>query len=390
MIKKSLCFMFLAVLAFGQFEVIRISEELSGQTRSSLWHVFKSGAIIINNTEVIIPDKSSLFLQGRSAPHDYTRIDLRRYKSDSFIVYKVTANNNIYAYSVLGGDGRRYIFERKKKTGEIQGPVLRHGLVAERMFLLEKNNLVATGAYRPELMGFLDRYMKGSIEEQRKNAKEKYDPLYENHKAYTISVYDNDLNEIDSGNVIDRTGDNARAFEGLFLTIAVDLAKDNVLYLIDNDQGYVVEKYTNLTKFDSSFEIKNSSFKKLPAFMTMKDLDDFRAKNRAYSVPYALYEKDGFLMTCFFQAPEYFDPIDPPYYYDISTVAGETMHSGVLDYPVLCEDDGNKVFFYVKQEGGWFEDDLHFLVGVTTDDLLKGLVSKTSIDASIENYKNIE
>ena len=390
MINKSLWFLCLAVFSFGQFEVIKISEELSGETRDRLWHVFKSGAIIIGRTEVIIPDKSNLFLQRRSDCSDYTTIDLRRHKSDSFTVYKVTANRDLYAYSVLGGDGHRYLFERKKKTGEIQGPELRHGKGGDRLFLLENNNLVATGSYRPELMGFLDRYKKGSIEEQRRNTKEKFDPLYQNHKAYTISVYDENMMEIDSGNVIDRTGDNARAYEGLFLTLAVDLAQDGVLYLIDNDQGYVVEKYTNITKLDSSFELKNSNFKKIPKYMTMEDLQDLRSKDRAYSVPYALYEKDGLLITCFFQAPVYYEAIKPPYYYDVSTITGEQLHSGVLEYPVLCEDDGDKVFFYVRRAGGWFEDDLHFLVGVTTDELINGKASKMNIDKSIESYNKSE
>jgi len=390
MIKKIIWLLSLAIIAFGQFEVIPILDGVSDKTRDRLWPALKGGAININSKEILMPDQSSLFLQSRAAPYDYTKMDLRRDREDYLQVFQVTANKELFAYLALDGDNKISLFKRKRKTEEIQGPQIRQGRALERLFLLDNNTLVATGAYRPALINFVDRYMRGSIEEQRKNAKEKYDPLFENHKAYTISVYDKTLTEIDSGNVIDRIGDNARAYEGLYLTLAVDLAMDSVLYLIDNDQGYVVEKYTDITTLNSSFKIKNSKFKKLPAFMTMEDMYDLRAKDRAYSVPYALYEKKGNLITCFFQAPVYYESIEPPYYYDVSTVSGEHLISGVLDYPVLCEDDGDKVFFYVKQEGGWFEDDLHFLVGVTTDDLLKGLVSKTSIDASIENYKNIE
>ncbi|NQT62807.1 MAG: hypothetical protein HQ556_07620 [Candidatus Marinimicrobia bacterium] len=387
MIRKVVCLVGWIVIAFGQFEVISISEGLSEQAIERLWPVNKGGAIVVNDKEVIIPDGSSLFLQSRSAPFDYTRIDLRRHKRDAIKIYEVTVNNEFYAFSVLGGDNFVYLFKRERNSGEVQGPILRHGKGADRLFLLSNNHLVATGSYRSALLNYLDRYMRGSLEEQRRNTKEKYDPLYKKHKAYTISVYDKDLTEIDSGNVIDRIGDNARAYEGLYLTLAVDMTADENLFLIDNDQGYVVEKYTNVTKPDTSFEIKNSNFKKLPDVMTLKYMHELRDKDGAYSVPYALYEKDGYLITCFFQAPVYRKPVNPPYYYDVSTVKGEVLHSGVLEYPFLCEDDGGKAFLYVKREGGWFEDDMHFLVGVTVQDLLAGQVTEATIDASVESLE---
>ncbi|MBT3575781.1 MAG: hypothetical protein HN995_07035 [Candidatus Marinimicrobia bacterium] len=384
MIRKVVCVVVWAVIAFGQFEVISISEGLSEQAIERLWPVHKGGAIVVNDKEVFIPDGSSLFLQRRSAPFDYTRIDLKRHKRDAIKIYEVTVNNEFYAYSVLGADNFVYLFKRDRRSREFQGPVLRHGKGADRIFLLSNNNLVATGSYRPALINYLARYMKGSLEEQRLNKKEKYDPLYKNHKAYTISVYNNDLTETDSSNVIDRTGDNARAYEGLYLTLAVDMTADENLFLIDNDQGYVVEKYSNVTNPDTSFEIKNSNFKKIPDVMTLKHMHELRDKDKAYSVPYALYEKDGYLITCFFQAPVYRKPVKPPYYFDVSTIKGEVLHSGDFEYPFLCEDDGEKVFLYVKRTGGWFEDDTHFLVGVTVEDLLSNQVTMTSIDASVE------
>ncbi len=374
-------------IALCQYETIPVSKSLSKKTLDRLWPTFKGGAITINKREVIIPDGSSLYIQNRIKPDDYTRVDLKRHGADVFTVYEATANDEIYAYTVAGSDGRFYIFERGRRTGAMQGPAIRHGAAAERMFLLKNDKLVATGLYRPQLIFYLDLYKDDSIQKQIKYAKENFDPLYLKHKAYTVSVYDKYLTEIDSGNVINRIGDNARAYEGLYLTLAVDIADDETLYLIDNDQGYVVEKYSNLTKIDSSFEIINPNFKTLPDVMTLGDLDELRSRAQAYSAPYALYHKKGYLLTAFFQAPVRFRDVQPPYYYDISTINGESLTSGVLEYPFLCEDDGDKVFLYVKREGGWFQDDLHFLVGVTIEDLLTGAVTKATIDASIESLE---
>ncbi len=385
--RKIVLFYSLVSIVLCQFEIIPISNGLSEITRERLWPVFKGGAITINKQEVIIPDQSSLYIQRRLEPQEYTRINLKRHNQEYFTVFEATANDELFAYSVVGSDGRFYIFERKRKTGEVQGPVLRHGPTADRMFLLKHNRLVATGAYRPELLNYLAKYRGDSLEEQRKNNKEKFDGLYINHKAHTLTVYDKNLTEIDSGNIINRTGDNARAYESLYLTHAVDVTKDEILYLIDNDQGYVVEKYTSLTRFESSFNIVNPKFKNLPPVMTFNDMMDLRSKAGAYSVPYALYEKEGYLLTCFFQAPVRHETVTPPYYYDISTEQGELLYSGELEYPFLCEDDGQKIFLYVKREGGWFEDDEHYLVGATMQDFLNGQVNKSSIDASIAGLR---
>jgi len=378
---------FFAVIGFSQFEVIEVSGGLSETTADRLWPVFKSGAITIRENEIIIPDGSSLYIQSRFTPFEYTTINLKRNKDDHFTVYDATANEELFAYAVVAGDGHYYLFERKRKTGDIQGPEMRHGLTVDRMFILPNNELLVTSIYRPQLKDFVRKYRKGSLSEQRKNSKEKFDPLYENYKAYTLSVYDEGLAEYKTGNVIERVGDNARAFEGLYQTHPVDTAAGGVVYLIDNDQGYVVEKYTGVTEFASSFEIRNPKYKKLPAVLTLEKMLKLRSSANLFSVPYALYHKHGHIISGFFQAPVRFDPVIPPYYFDISTVNGELVYTGQLEYPFLCEDSGEKVFLYVKKEGGWFEDDEHFLVGVTIQDILNGTVSKTTIDENIDSFR---
>lgn len=387
MIVKRIIFLFCVVTAaWCQFEVIKISDGLSGKTANYLWPVLKNGGVTVNKHEVIIPDGSSLYIQNRKPPFDYTLVNLKHAAGDVFTVYRATVNKDVFAYAVVGGDGRRYLFKRERNTDEILGYAMRHGISAERMFLLQENRLLATGLYRPALIEFVDRYKNESLAEQRKNAKTNFDPLYKHHKAYTLSLYDQSMKEIDSGNVIDRTGDNARAYEGLYLTHPVDTAKGDVVFLIDNDQGYVVEKYTEYTCFDSSFEIINRSYKKLSDNLTLNDMAALKIKDRAYSVPYALYEQKGMLFCSFFQAPVWFEEIEPPYFYDILTQEGEWLSSGKLEYPLICEDDNTKIFAYVKHEGGWFESDQHYLVGMTFQDFIEGRVTNESIESSVSRF----
>jgi len=376
-----------ATVATAQFEVIEVSNDLSPRTLELLWPVYRSGAISINDNEIIYPDQGFLTIQSRQNPLRTAKISLKHKGKDFFTAYQVAANARLLFYTVVGQDGRFYLFQRDRATEQIIHAQSRHGVSAERLFLINDSLSIATGAYRPELIGYLEKYNKDSIQEQRRNRKEKFDPLYLNHKAYSISVYDKKLKEVKRGNVINRIGDDARAYEGLYITHPVDTNSKNELYLIDNDQGYVVEKYVDFVDFNNSFEIQNPHFKKLPVKLTLEDMHEMWESESRYSVPYALYVKGDQMLTAFFQAPIRHGDVKPPYYYDLCTLSGEHLSSGELPYPFLCEDENEKLFLYVKKEGGWFEDDTHYLVGVTMADLISGKVEKSTVDLSIQKYE---
>ena len=77
-----------------------------------------------------------------------------------------------------------------------------------------------------------------------------------------------------------------------------------------------------------------------------------------------------------------------PFFYNITTTEGKVIYSSTLDYPVIGEDTGNKIFLFVKKSGGWLAADEHYLVGLTLDDLKQGQGEKKQIDRAIENYNN--
>ena len=54
---------------------------------------------------------------------------------------------------------------------------------------------------------------------------------------------------------------------------------------------------------------------------------------------------------------------------------------------VLCEDEKDKVFLYVKKNGGWFEEDQIYLVGLTIEDFLQGKAKKEVVDKLISEYR---
>ncbi len=246
-------------VVFGEFEVIPINGKLSGDTKDILWPVFSNGSISISENEVVIPDGTQLYVQSRFAPYENTQVNLKRHKKDSFTVYELSVSKEIYWYTVLAGDGRYYLFKKSRGTGMVFGPVPKHGLV-DRMFIMPDNTLLATGAYRPKYVKYLDLYDDESQGVQTQLSKDMFMELYNNYKAFTLALYDNEISLIDSGNVINRTGENAQVFERLYINHVVDVTNEGIIFLIDNDDGYRIDEYERINKFSQSLKIDNKNF----------------------------------------------------------------------------------------------------------------------------------
>ena len=58
----------------------------------------------------------------------------------------------------------------------------------------------------------------------------------------------------------------------------------------------------------------------------------------------------------------------------------------MLPYPIVGEDEKEKVFFYKKIEGGWFGRDRVFLIGMTISDIIDGKATTANIDAAVIKY----
>jgi len=368
------------------FEVIPVTGSLSDRTTKNLWPVFCNGAININSNELLIPDGTRIYIQERKSPYDHTQVELKRNSKDSFTTYELCSDKNVISYTVLAGDGRYYLFKRSRVNGAIYGPVPKHGL-ADRMILLPDGKVLASGIYRPRYVNYLDLYDDESQGYQTERSKDMFLSLYTTDKAFTLTIYDQSMTLIDSGNVLNRIGVDAQVFERFYVKHPMDVTDDNTVYLIDNSDGYLVKRYSDLNKLDYTFKISNDKFLAIPHNLNENDLTGLREQEGSYSVAYSLYKKGDYIITSFFQNPAMGGNVDPPYRYDISRTSGELCSSGALEYPIICEDDDNKIFLFVQIDGGWFSEDEIYLVGITIQDLLTNNVSKQDIDNSIAEFK---
>lgn len=387
MTKGILLIAMLARLGLCEIEVIPITGELSDRTLDILWPVYANGGIVVQQKELFMADGDNLYIQSRQAPADNTHESLKRHKDDALAVYDICVDaKNIYYLAVNKREGLCYLYKKNRRTGEVSQPVSKHWHM-DRMLKLPKSNILASGIYRPGSVKFMAKHYDFTLPDRDQPLKDKIDTFFLEVKAFTLAIYNEDLVLVDSANTIDRVGENVRAFERLYIIHPVDVTSTGEILLIDNSDGYVVEKYVPPYRTNTSFQVMNGHFINAPEEMSMEKLHSIRKQNAAYSVPYALYIKDSRIITGFFQAPVRGEDVEPPYYYDISTFEGELIASGQTYYPILCEDEGDKVFFLVEKDGGWLEEDQIYLVGLTIEDFLQGKAKKEVIDKLISEYE---
>lgn len=372
---------------YGKVEVIKINCELTGWTKTYFWPGLANGGIIIDEEKIILPNGNKLYIQSRSNPDEFLYEKFMINGKSSFIIRKVLFTKSGYCFTVFRNDGRFYLYKPAWKDNLKIGPEVKHGN-SQRLLSLPSHYLLASGLYRPANSIFLDRYDDESNGAPTELSKTKYKELYQLNKAFTISFYDENLQLVDSANVLNRVGENASAFEDLWTTHPIDIDSDASVYLIDNDIGYRIKQLAPPYKHHELIAVENDLFKEIPGEMTDELYSTFKRRQNSYSEAYALYVKGIYIITSFYSAPVGRDLPEPPYYYDIIKKDGAHVSTGIIKYPIITEDESDKVFLYVKRDGGWFEDDQIYLVGLTMEDFFTGKAETQYIDEAIKQYEN--
>lgn len=291
---------------------------------------------------------------------------------------------NTFVLLFLGPDGRDYIYKINRYDAGTMGPVQKHGVSGSIAAL--PGMAVVSGLYRPPFASYLDKYDNNKIGGQTPESTKKFKELYEVTSAFFLSFFDTNLTLVDSANILQRRGENAKAFERLYLASPMAVTGDGVIYQIDNEQGYVIETYIPPYKKAQEIRIDNAAFKAVPKTLTMKTTNDLRSTRQSLTEAYAVFVKGDYIVTSFCYRPAGRDPLEPPYYYDIIQKDGEHWLSGKTEYPLIC-DDGEKIFLLVERDS-WFGNKEIFLVGLTIEDFFDGQAETQKIEAAIEAYKN--
>lgn len=379
-----LFFLWYGVL-LAEVDVIKVSGKLNEDVSEFIWPALASGGIYIDNKSIYISNGSSVYVQSRTDNKDYSYINIEIDGHNYFRISRIHINRKYVYLNLNYIDGKFYLCRLSRETNEIQKLIKKHAY-NDRMLQYRDGRIVSGGFYRPNYADLLSKYDDESTPGKTKEEERQFTVFYESEVAFSLSIYDENLSLIDSANFLNRIGEDARAFDGLYTKHPMDFDEFENLYLIDNSGGYVVEKYNSSLKQDNAFDIMNESFQPVPRNLTMLQRDNLRSKNNQYSLVYALYVKGDMVITSFCES--YFGrrAPGPPYFFDVTTKEGEHIGSGKLEYPIISEDQGENIFLLVVVDGGWFDDDEIYLVGMTIDDLLAGKGQAKNIEQAIEVY----
>jgi len=379
-----LLFIFTNIL-LGEIEIIPVNSQLNQRTYKYFWPILANGGIYIDSSNIYIADQNRILILDRDNISSRTNYDFKIHGSTDFLIKELTVTKQYYYFTLYLPDGRNYLYKTNRMKNLKYGPVLKHGN-CDRMLILPNDVLLASGPYRPGYAHFLDL---NDDEENMMNEGTIQDLLYsfyEDNKSFTVAYYDSTLKLIDSLNILSLTGQAALAFDRLYTHHPIDISKSGDIYLIDNSNGYTIKHFARSSIACNILNIQDPSFLALPESLTVKSLSQIRYVYRSFTQAYMLYIRENYIISSFYYNPEGFDDPKPPYYYDILDLKGNIISSGQLEYPVIAEDQANKVFLFIRLDDGWYKKDKLFLVGLTMNDFITGKATKNYIDKAISQW----
>jgi len=370
-------------LLYGGIEVIELSERIPDEKELS-WFRMANGALYIDDKSIYIPVKNTIFVQSRMTPEDVYMLSTQIKDYQDFTIMRVLPVEKTIYFNLILGNGRFYLAGIEQGNAQVFNLVERHGFPGRMLF--QKNVVYVGGLFWTHYGKYLDKYDNSRGEKVTVENKRKFDHLFELQKGFTLSGYDNQLMLIDSINIISRTGENAKSFMSLYLPQPYDISESGEIFMADNEKGYLIKSYNEKHDYIDQFRVANDNFKMIPEKVTAESAKKLKSTQGSYSAIYALYEKDDYIISSFYQSAVPPQLPEPPYYYDISTKEGKHLISGYLKYPIVGEDESEKVYFYKKVEGGWFERDRIFIIGMSIKDIIEGKASSEVIDNEIVRF----
>lgn len=368
----------------AEHEIIKVTAEQKWPTEYLLYR-FSDGSAFLDNENLYIGGKGEITVQSRAASSKTDKIKLPVEHHEHLSYSKILIEKGVLTTFFHAPNGFNYICSYNLGTGQVAGPVRKHRF-GGRILRTANGKLAVAGLYRPLYEIYLDRYDDESLGYQTDLSKKMFKELYQASEAFSVTIYDDNLTRVDSAAILKRNCEDAEAFELLQLMAPMDIS-DNDIYILEHSEGYVVSVYDSSLVKANSLKIDNDQFLRVPLNLTQKAAQSMRRKERTHSKVYALFVQNQFILCSFFQNREVGKGVIPPFYLDIIDKKGKQILSTQFQYPVVMEDDLDKVFFLVVREGGWFEPDVVYLVGMTVEDILSGEAEKPAIDEAIDRFE---
>lgn len=250
------------------------------------------------------------------------------------------------------------------------------------------STILVGGRHFTHYADLLDRYDEDSIRPSQYSIN-KFKEFFQDQEAYTLTKYDFNLNLIDSCNFIGRRGIDSDAYQLLWIEDVFDVDLNSNIYTIHQSDGYVIRKYSSDFKLTFEFRGSNPNFIPIPKKLNPSLVWRMNELANSYSIFNVIYMIQDKIIVAFHQNTGEDSHLPQPVYYDVYSLSGETLHSGVMPYRLVVKDHYGNLYIRHKKEGSWFfGKDKNYLVLVTLSDLLADRVTEKFVSEKIERYLN--
>jgi len=367
-------------------EVLEINKQIMDAGKVGLWPYHNSDGLYITADKVFIPRGNRLFIQNRGNTKPLETFYIKPYKEVPFRAYTIEVwKQKAFITGWYEGELLYQTYALDLLTGALSQPGRRNVNPGETIHLND-SLFVMAGNYRPSQLKIsiklLELNFAGRWPEMEALQKEYFADVL----TYGLTFYDSNMQVVDTLDRVHRYGADIRYLERLHTRQMLDIDERQTLYQISNNNGYTLQVWRPPYLVAETITLKNKNYLPIPENLNEKTFERLGDTDKAYSSVSALYVKKDYTLCGFFNAPKERKPVIGPYFYDILTPEGRQVKSLVLNYPIIAEDQDSIIFFYVQHEVGWFEDDRHFLVGMTVEDLLAGQAEKKVIESAISRY----
>ena len=368
----------------AEINIVELSGDLSDNTKQRMWPNMAGQGIVVTEDKVFIAHDDALYVQSRSNKHEHELINLKQYDKQNIKVKSIYIQKESLLYQARVENELLYnTYKYCFKNGLWDGPI-RRPLNPGKLHDIGEGKLAMSGNMRPGQLLEYAHYALLNRDGKWDEIEIQQQTFYKTAQTYFMSIYDTSFTLVDTFDRIDRQGEDIRYFERLYMAYPFDLDNDKTIYLVDNSDGYQLEKWSAPYSDHQRFKLENSAFKPIPYNLSEAMFNELKTKSAAYSTVYVVYVCGGDILSGFYQAPVYQTPVLGPYYFDITSLEGHQEASGEMDYPIVAKDDTDRLFVYAVLPGGWFSHDRLFLVGLTVQDLVDGKAKKIYLESKLK------
>lgn len=378
-------FLFLLVVSLFAENVIEVHKEIVNTLDRPAWETLRLGRTQIQNKKLYVALKDNLWVQELSHQSTLSKFKLKIHEESDFNAYGVCVSDS-FAY-VSGLNRNEFLFHVYKYDMMRKQILKTHRRVSipGAMRWREGNSLLIAGGYRPSQLkheASLIPLNRARRWQEMESSRVEY---FKDITTYNMTVFDGNLNLIDTLSISSRRGTNVRLFEKLYHHGLVETDEKGNVYRISYQDHFSIEVYGRDNMLSKEIAVRDDWFVGTPQIIDEEWFERSINKPSSYSSVYCLVVSGDHLLVSYFQVPKSGDHISGPFPCTVIDLVNGGQTNRILTYPILNSED-DQVYICVELPGGWLSQSRTFLVQYSLKEIEQGLADSESPMEAVQAY----